>query len=263
VAYLNICGTFYYLCSLLDGFSRYVVHWEIRESMTEADVEIVLQRARERFPHARPRIISDNGPQFIARDFKEFIRLAGMTHVRTSPYYPQSNGKLERYHRTIKADAIRPKTPLNPDDARRVVANFVTHYNHVRLHSAIGYLTPADKLTGKAEAIRAARDAQLAAARAARKARRQERLSPGRRDAAGAGTTRHRLGIGGSPAPFAGDGGTVPDGLTSAATLQLDEPVDANLSANPNPPPDGQAENVAYRPRPLVQFRLNQYKITV
>jgi len=165
-----------------------------------------------------------------------------MTHVRTSPYYPQSNGKLERYHRTIKADAIRPKTPLSPDDARRVVSNFVTHYNHVRLHSAIGYLTPADKLAGKAEAILAARDAQLAAARAARKARRQERLSPGRRDAAGAGTTRHRLGIGGSPAPFAGDGGTVPDGLTSAATLQLDEPVDANLSANPNPPPDGQAE---------------------
>jgi transposase InsO family protein len=59
--------------------------------MTEADIEIILQRARELFPGARPRIISDNGPQFIARDFKEFIRLSGMTHVRTSPYYPQSN----------------------------------------------------------------------------------------------------------------------------------------------------------------------------
>ena len=94
VAYVNICGTFYYLCSLLDGFSRYIVHWEIRESMTEADVEVILQRARERFPDAHPRIISDNGPQFIAKDFKAFIRLAGMTHVRTSPYYPQSNGKL-------------------------------------------------------------------------------------------------------------------------------------------------------------------------
>src|SRR3712207_9513649 len=77
--------------------------------MTAADVEIVLQRARERFPDARPRVISDNGPQFIAKDFKEFIRIAGMTHVRTSPYYPQSNGKLERFHKTIKGECLRVK----------------------------------------------------------------------------------------------------------------------------------------------------------
>lgn len=178
VSYLNICGTFYYLCSILDGFSRYVVHWEIRESMTESDIEIILQRARERFPDAWPRIISDNGPQFIARDFKEFIRLCGMTHVRTSAYYPQSNGKLERYHRTIKADCIRPNTPLNLADARRVVSEFVTHYNTVRLHGAIGYVAPADKLEGRAEAILAARDAKLTAAREARKARRRQERIP-------------------------------------------------------------------------------------
>ena len=178
VSYLNICGTFYYLCSILDGFSRYVVHWEIRQSMTEADVEIVLQRARELFPDARPRVISDNGPQFIARDFKEFIALSGMTHVRTSPYYPQSNGKLERYHRTIKANGIRPNTPPSLDDGRRTVSNFVNHYNTARLHGAIQYITPADKLAGRAEAILAGRDAKLAAAREARKARRQrERIS--------------------------------------------------------------------------------------
>jgi hypothetical protein len=60
--------------------------------MTEADIEIILERAKELHPDAKPRIISDNGPQFIAKDFKEFIRISGMTHVRTSPYYPQSNG---------------------------------------------------------------------------------------------------------------------------------------------------------------------------
>lgn len=174
VSHLNICGTFYYLCSILDGFSRYVVHWEIRESMTEADVEIVLQRSRELFPEACPRIISDNGPQFIARDFQEFIRICGMTHVRTSPYYPQSNGKLERYHRTIKVDCIRPGTPLSLADARRIVQRFVTDYNTVRLHSAIQYITPADKLAGRAEAILAARDAKLAAAREARRIRRKQ-----------------------------------------------------------------------------------------
>ncbi len=173
ISYINICGTFYYLCSILDGFSRYIVHWEIRESMTEADVEIILQRARERFPDAAPQIISDNGPQFISKDFKEFIRISGMTHVKTSPYYPQSNGKLERYHKTIKGACIRVRTPLSLEDARDIVGDFVDHYNTRRLHSAIGYITPKDKLEGRAEAILAGRDAKLAAAREARKARRK------------------------------------------------------------------------------------------
>ena len=97
VTYINICGTFYYLCSLLDGYSRTIVHWEIHEAMTERDVEVIIQRAREKFPGVHPRIISDNGPQFIANDFKAFIRLCGMTHVRITPGYPQSNGKKERF----------------------------------------------------------------------------------------------------------------------------------------------------------------------
>lgn len=173
ISYLNLCGTFYYLCSLLDGCSRFLVHWEIRESMTEADVETIVQRAREKFPGAQPRIISDNGPQFIAKDFKAFIRIAGMTHVRTSPYYPQSNGKLERFHRTIKHDCIRQKTPLSLEDARRVVSEFVLHYNTVRLHSAIGYVTPQDLLSGLAPEIFAERDRKLAEARERRAATRR------------------------------------------------------------------------------------------
>src|SRR6202047_2810950 len=95
ISYINLSGTFYYLCSILDGFSRFLVHWDLRESMRETDVEVILQRAKEKYLEAKPRIISDNGPQFIARDFKEFIRISGMTHVRTSPYYPQSHGKIE------------------------------------------------------------------------------------------------------------------------------------------------------------------------
>ena len=106
ISYINICGTFYYLWSVLDGFSRPIVHWEICESMREADVEIVLQRVRERFPDAEPRIISDNGPQFIFKDFREFIRLSGMTHVRTAPFYPRSNGKQERWHTTLQRACI-------------------------------------------------------------------------------------------------------------------------------------------------------------
>lgn len=169
ISYVNLAGTFYYLCSILDGATRFLVHWELRERMTTADVETVLQRARELYPDATPRIISDNGPQFIAKDFKAFIRLAGMTHVRTSPYYPQSNGKLERWHQTLKVTTIRPKAPQSLDEARRLVAAFVEYYNHQRLHSAIGFITPADMLAGRADAIWAARDQKLEAARARRR----------------------------------------------------------------------------------------------
>ena len=96
-----------------------------------------------------------------------------MTHVRTSPYYPQSNGKIERWHRTLKEDCIRPGTPLTLDDARRLVADFVYHYNHVRLHAAIGYIAPADKLAGRDQRIFEQRDIKLHAARERRKARRE------------------------------------------------------------------------------------------
>jgi putative transposase len=173
ISYINISGTFYYMCSILEGFSRYIVHWDIRESMTETDIEIILQAAREKFPDAQPRIISDNGPQFISKDFKEFIRISGMTHVRTSPYYPQSNGKIERYHKTIKGTCIRVRTPLSMADAIRIVTEFVEHYNNKRLHSAIGYITPKDKLAGNSESIFAQRDAKLVAARETRKSLRK------------------------------------------------------------------------------------------
>ena len=141
--------------------------------MTEADLEQIIQRARETFPGVTPRLISDNGPQFIARDFKEFIRLGGMTHARTSPYHPQSNGKIERWHRILKEECIRPGTPLTVEDARRIVGKFVEHYNSVRLHSAIGYVTPNDKLEGRDKEIQDARDRKLEAARERRKAKRQ------------------------------------------------------------------------------------------
>src|SRR5512140_1148921 len=173
VSYINISGTLYYLCSILDGCSRYIVSWDLRESMTEADIEIILQAAKEKYPEAKPRIISDNGPQFIARDFKEFIRISGMTHVRTSPFYPQANGGLERWHKSLKSECIRPLTPLTVEDARRLIQSYVDRYNTVRLHSAIGYVTPQDMLAGRQAEIHVARDRKLEEARRQRQLRRQ------------------------------------------------------------------------------------------
>jgi len=177
VSYINLSGTFYYLCSVLDGCSRYLVHWDLRESMKEADIERILERAKEKYPGAKPRIISDNGPQVIARDFKEFIRISGMTHVRTSRFYPQSNGKIERWHKSLKRECIRPLTPLTLDDARRLIQIYVDHYNTVRLHSAIGYVTPQDMLGGRQPEIHAARDRKLEEARRLRQLRRQQTVS--------------------------------------------------------------------------------------
>lgn len=168
VSYINIAGTFYYLCSVLDGYSRAIVHWDLCEAMKERDVEMVLQKAYEAAGKPAPRIISDNGPQFISRDFKEFVRVLGMTHVRTSPYYPQSNGKLERFHGTAKSEAVRPGLPMSLEDARRILTGYIAHYNETRLHSAIGYVTPKAMLEGRRQEIHDRRDRQLETARLAR-----------------------------------------------------------------------------------------------
>jgi len=118
--------------------------------MLDDDV-VAGMRAMEKFPGVSPRIISDNGPQFISKDFKEFIRLSGFTHVRTALHHPQSNGKLERFHGTIKQEEIRKTGYVSIEDARRHLAAYIEHYNTRRLHSAIHYLTPEDVLLGRTE----------------------------------------------------------------------------------------------------------------
>ena len=148
VAYINICGTFYYLCSVLDGYSR--VHRPL------GDPRVDDRGRRGDHPAAGPREVprrpaADHLRQRPAVHRPRTSRSSsacGMTHVRTSPYYPQSNGKLERWHETLKGECIRPGHAARLEDARRLVARFVEHYNTVRLHSAIGYVTPADKLAG-------------------------------------------------------------------------------------------------------------------
>lgn len=172
ISYINTGGTFYFLISVLDGFSRYIVHWELRETMKELDIELVVAKGIEKHPGVKPRIISDNGPQFIAKDFKEFVREYGLTHVRTSPYYPQSNGKIERWHGSLKNECIRPSCPATKEEAEKRIGKYVVHYNTVRLNSAIGYITPADCLAGLSEVIGQERDRKLEAARKLRQEKR-------------------------------------------------------------------------------------------
>ena len=158
-SYMNIAGTFYYLCSRARRLLP--LHRRLGHAPADGggDAEIVMQRAREALSGGTAaHHLRSAAAQFIARDFKEFIRLWQTTSRLSSPHYPQSNGKLERFHRTLKEQAIRPKTPLCLEDARRIVGEFIEHYNTIRLHSAIGYITPADRLAGRHIEIFAARD---------------------------------------------------------------------------------------------------------
>jgi transposase InsO family protein len=151
ISYIKIQTVFYFLISVLDGFSRSILSWDICESMTETDVEIVIQRAREKFPDARPQIISDNGSQYIAKDFKKFISYANFTHVRCRPNHPQSNGKMERFHRSYRTEKVRKSSFLSLADGKKQTAEYIEYYNNVRLHAGIFYLTPNDMLMGLKE----------------------------------------------------------------------------------------------------------------
>ncbi len=142
--------------------------------MTAADIQILLERARELHPKARPRIISDNGPQFIAKDFKEFIPVSGTTDVRTSPYYPNRTGKSNVGTKSRKGECIRPGTPLSLDDALRLVVGYGDHDNDVRLNSALGCITTEGMLAGHQRGIHAERDWKLQEARKQRQINQQQ-----------------------------------------------------------------------------------------
>ena len=167
-SFIKVAGIFFFLCCALDGCSRYIVSWDLRTQMRVRDAEIVLQRAREAFPEAKPRIISDRGAQFVSREFREFVSFWEATHVLTSPCHPEANGKLERFHKSLKSEAVRPKTPLCFGDAQRIIDQYIKHYNEVRLHSGIGYIAPKDRLLNRQEEIFASRKRRLASAKKVR-----------------------------------------------------------------------------------------------
>ena len=168
IKYVNFHGTFLFLISVIDGYSRYIVHHELRMSMQEFDVEITVQRALEKYPLVKPRLITDNGSQFISKDFAEYLKFAGLQHIRTSIAYPQSNGKIERYHRTIQEECIQSKSLIDLDDARKQIAEFIDYYNTKRLHSSLFYLTPDDFLNNRVTEKLEQRNIKLQLAKKAR-----------------------------------------------------------------------------------------------
>lgn len=148
IKYLNFNGTLLFLISVLDGYSRYVLHHEVRHYMAGYDVQLTVQKAKEKYPSAKPGLITDNGAQYISKEFKAFIKNIEVTHIKTSVAYPQSNGKIERFHRTISQECLRTKSPITLEDFKEYIASYIKHYNSERLHSSLHYLTPEDFLLG-------------------------------------------------------------------------------------------------------------------
>lgn len=153
IKYINFRGTYLFFIGIIDGYSRYIIHHEIRTSMTEFDVEIVLQRALEKYPNEKPKLITDNGGQYVSKDFQVYLKEVGLRHIRTSPSYPQSNGKIERFHRTLDEECLSTSSMISIDDARNQVAKYIDHYNNHRLHSSLFYLRPVDFLTGNVDLL--------------------------------------------------------------------------------------------------------------
>lgn len=165
ISYINFKGTFVYLVSLIDGYSRYIVHYELKTSVEALDIEIMLERARLKYPGVSPILITDNGPQFIAKELKIYLNDVGITHRRTRFFYPQSNGKMERFYQTCKNELIRKNSFLTLQDLKRQLDRYITIYNNERLHSSIGYITPKDMLLGRRKQIFKERKEKLLKAR--------------------------------------------------------------------------------------------------
>ena len=157
--YFKIIGWgWMYLSTVLDDFSRYIIAWKLCSTMRVEDVTDTLDMALaasgcdQAHVHHRPRLLSDNGPSYIAGKLAEYIEAQRMSHVRGAPCHPQTQGKIERWHQTIK-NRILLENYFLPGDLEAQIAAFVEHYNHQRYHESLNNVTPADAYFGRAEAI--------------------------------------------------------------------------------------------------------------
>ena len=149
IAYIKIKGVFYFLVMLLDGYSRFILDWELMPDMLGSSVEDFVARVKEKYPFAKPMLITDNGSQFISLDFKRLLSKLDIQHVRTRRNHPQTNGKIERLNGTVKNEALRPGAPTSFSEAWNILNEYVFFYNHQRLHAGIQYLRPSDVFFGR------------------------------------------------------------------------------------------------------------------
>jgi putative transposase len=158
--YLKVAGWgWFYLSTVLDDFSRYIVAWKLCTTMTAGDVtdtlDLALQASgldRVAVVH-RPRLLSDNGASYVSGELAQWLDRESIRHIRGAPYHPMTQGKIERWHQTLKNRILLENYYL-PGDLQAEIETFVEHYNHRRYHESLDNLTPVDVYTGQGEAIR-------------------------------------------------------------------------------------------------------------
>ena len=148
----------YYPISVLDDYSRMILAWELKTDMTAESISEVVEQVVEytgmkNVPAGdRSRLVSDNGPGYLARAFEGYLRMLQIRHIRCSPHHPQTNGKLERFHETLKT-WVNLLVYSSSEELRRAIAEFIEFYNHRRYHEGVGNVAPADVYYGRREAI--------------------------------------------------------------------------------------------------------------
>jgi len=162
--YLKVIGWgWFYLSTVLDDFSRYIVAWKLCTTMAASDVTATLDLALQASGldqteiDRRPRLLSDNGPSYVANDLSEWLESQGMRHTRGKPYHPMTQGKIERWHLSLKSRILLENYFL-PGDLERAITDFVEHYNHRRYHESLDNLTPADVYFGRGDRIQKRRE---------------------------------------------------------------------------------------------------------
>jgi putative transposase len=162
-SYLRVVGWgYYYLVTVLDDFSRYILGWELKRDMTADSLIDVVQLAVDTTGMGevpikdRTSLLSDNGSGYVSQAFGDYLGLVGIKHILASPFHPQTNGKIERYHRTIKGEINLVPHDM-PSELRQAIEAFVEYYNHQRYHEALGNVTPADVYFGRKNGILARR----------------------------------------------------------------------------------------------------------
>ena len=153
---------YYYLVTVMDDYSRFILTHKVQRDMTASSFIEVVQDAvdttsMDTVPvHDRTRLLSDNGPGYVSRAFRDYLHLVGIRHILASPFHPQTNGKLERYHRTLKDDVNQVPYEV-VEDLEAAIRGFVEFYNYRRYHKALKDVTPYEMLQGRREAILAQR----------------------------------------------------------------------------------------------------------
>jgi transposase len=148
----------YYLETVMDDFSRYILAWDLKIDMTGGSLEDVMQQAIDLTSMTdvpledRTVLLSDNGAGYISQQFNQYLHLVGIRHITASPFHPQTNGKIERYHRSIKGEINRVPYDM-PSELKEAIRTFIEYYNYRRYHEGLGNVTPYDVYTGKQHEI--------------------------------------------------------------------------------------------------------------